>query len=177
MSTTQPDVFVLSDSQFVYVISFLNSFTLIAALEESVVHLTEEKDRQAKQCNRQGKLLKRKLEGLGAQDIKKRNKITRLETQNEEHGQQLTRLESQNEEQGQQITRLETQDEEQGQQITRLETQNGKLEQQNTKLETEKELTKLQITQLMNCLGKNTELQQGQGHNIEGVLVLLDQFI
>ena len=149
MSTTQPDVFALSDSQFVYVISFLNSFTLIAALEESVVHLTEEKDRQAKQCNRQGKLLKRKLEGLGEQDIKKRRKITILKTQNEG----------------------------QGQQITRLKTQNGKLEQQNTKLETEKELTKLQITQLMNCLGKNTELQQGQGHNIEGVLVLLDQFI
>ena len=149
MSPRHPDVFALSDSQFIYVISFLNSFTLIAALEESVVHLTEEKDRQAKQCNRQGKLLKRKLEGLGEQDIKKRRKITRLKTQNKE--------------QRQQITRLETKKEEQGQQITRLKTENGEKE--------------IQITHLMNSLNCNTELQQSQGHDIQGVLVLLDQFL
>ena len=154
---------------------FLKSYPLLSAgLEEQLIQLTDEKNLQAHQWNQQRDEMKQKIKSLKTETkiLKIENgdqgqQIRRQETMIRDQGQQIRRQETQNEKQGQQITRLKTQKEEQGQQITRLETENEVKEQQLTEMSH-------QITQLVNSSKEKTELLQGQGQDIAGLLVTND---
>ena len=131
-----------------------------AGLEEQLTQLTDEKNLQVHQWNQQKDEMKQKIKSLETE-----TRILKIE--NGDQGQQIRRQETMIRDQGQQITRLETRNGEQGQQITRLETENEVKEQQLTEMSH-------QITQLVNSSKEKTELLQGQGQDIAGLLVTND---
>ena len=131
-----------------------------AGLEKQLTQLTDEKNLQVHQWNQQRYEMKQEIDQLNQQRDEMKQKIKSLKTETK-----ILKIE--NGDQGQQIRRQETMIRDQGQQITRLETENEVKEQQLIEMSH-------QISQLVNSSKEKTELLQGQGQDIAGLLVTND---